>query len=538
MNLPTQTSENIDAETERQRGEEAKKNARFSFSFLFSFPALLIILHVSIALYLAYFVNIWKDEASTLYTTQNGFFHALNNASANEKQAPLYFLMMSVWRSLDDSIFFARIFSILASAAAIKFFYDLVLRFIEKPAAKFVAAFFAVNPYLIWASVEVRVYSLVILLSILLLKFFEAAYLESEKSFPAKARSAQKRARIYFVLTAVFALYTNYYLGFLLVGNFLALVVVRRFRLARHYLLQMLPVGILFLPLLWVAKQQFAVRTVGFIAETSAGEGLKILSNQILNFVYPMELSFGSAPSVFSVARICFLLLVSATIIFFIFKENGRRIDEKVLATATVTATVCGFLLAAYFLLGTEYIAIRHFSVLFAPFALFLGVLSTNVLPGKIWIYCAVLFALLFPYTKIYKQYPNFAKRGDWARVARYIEQNEKPNQAIIVFRTFDALSLPYYYKGASPILPGEKFFAWNFEDSPSSPNALRSETAFVVSKIPPNSEEIWLATEEICQNPETAEACRPLENFVEANYTVVDTKDFYSERLRLLRKK
>ncbi len=98
------------------------------------------------------------------------------------------------------------------------------------------------------------------------------------------------------------------------------------------------------------------------------------------------------------------------------------------------------------------------------------------------------MVTLLFPYTKIYKQYPNFAKHGDWARVTRYIEQNEKPNQAIIVLQTFNALSPPYYYKGANPTLPEE--------------------------------------------------ARRPLENFVREHYTVVETQDFYLERLRFLRKK
>ncbi|MDQ3323184.1 MAG: hypothetical protein M3525_12255 [Acidobacteriota bacterium] len=86
--------------------------------------------------------------------------------------------------------------------------------------------------------------------------------------------------------------------------------------------------------------------------------------------------------------------------------------------------------------------------------------------------------------------------------------------------------------------MPDEKFFAWSFEDSPSSAGAMKSEINFITSKILPETEEIWLATGEICQNPKTAEACRPLENFVEAHYTVVDTQDFYMERLRLLRKK
>ena len=71
-----------------------------------------------------------------------------------------------------------------------------------------------------------------------------------------------------------------------------------------------------------------------------------------------------------------------------------------------------------------------------------------------------------------------------------------------------------------------------------SSENALKEQTEFVISEIPRDAAEIWLATEDACQDEETKAACRTLENFVEANYTVEQTKDFYKERVRLLRKK
>jgi hypothetical protein len=189
-------------------------------------------------------------------------------------------------------------------------------------------------------------------------------------------------------------------------------------------------------------------------------------------------------------------------------------------------------------LLGTEFIAFRHVAVLFAPLVLFLGLLVKSVFPGKGLILFTILLALLFPYSKIYKQYPNFSKRGDWARIARFVEQNEKPNQPIIVFQNYDALSLPFYYKGMNQILPDEKFFDWRMEDSLLSEKAFKDQIAFVISEIPPDVQEIWVATEEVCQDAKTSPACRPLENFLEANYTVIETKDFYLERLRLLRKK
>ena len=75
--------------------------------------ALLIVLHLAVVLPLAYSLNIWADEGSTLYTTQHGVFAAFQHAAADERQAPFYFWVLSIWRTLNSSIFFARLFSII-----------------------------------------------------------------------------------------------------------------------------------------------------------------------------------------------------------------------------------------------------------------------------------------------------------------------------------------------------------------------------------------------------------------------------------------
>src|SRR5690349_20813504 len=67
-------------------------------------PFSLSLLHLLITLPLAYVLNIWADEASTLYTTEHGFFYAFRSALADEKQAPLYFWFLSLWREIDASI--------------------------------------------------------------------------------------------------------------------------------------------------------------------------------------------------------------------------------------------------------------------------------------------------------------------------------------------------------------------------------------------------------------------------------------------------
>ncbi|HEY0428751.1 MAG TPA: glycosyltransferase family 39 protein [Pyrinomonadaceae bacterium] len=499
------------------------------------FLFILIFAHLAVALPLAFYLNIWTDEASTLHTTQNGFGQAFNNLFNDEKQAPLYFLLMSLWRKINDSIFFARAFSIICSILSIKFFFDLARNVWKDKTAFFVTAFFALHPFLFWASLEIRLYSLIILISVLLLKFFYQGYLSNTDS------ETRRKEQIYFVLTSVVALYTNYYLGFLLVGCFAALVALRRWREAKIYFLQMLVVGLAILPLFWIISRQFSVRVIHFQAEKSMLEGLSVFWNHFLTFALPTEIFPSEEVSAFSIVRLWIVRILLLAVLIFTFKNKGKNLDENVFAFGAITAVVVAFLLFVYFQLGHGYIEIRHAAVFFVPFVLFLALIlspqrrvgAESVKTNYLFVSLAVLCLIFFSYS-LFTLYPNLAKRGDWARVGEFIRQNEKPNQPIIVFQVYDALALPYHYKGENEILPDEKFFAFDYEDKAGSADSFRGQIDFLISKIPADAREIWLLTNEKCA---VKDACQPLENFVRSDYTIVEEKDFYKEKVRLLRR-
>lgn len=502
-----------------------------------------ILLHLIIAIPFAYVLNIWIDEASTLYTTRDGFWTAWQTAATNERQAALYFWILSLWRSLNDSVLWARLFSVVCSCLAIYFFSGLARRVLGGKAAVFAVFVFALHPYLIWTSLEIRGYALVILLSILLLKFFGQGYLKFDLSESGKD---EKPARIFYALIAVVALYANYYLGFILVGCFIALLVNKKWREAKIYFLQMLAVGAAFLPALWTIWKQVSVNTSGFQAARTLSEGLRLLQGAFLSFVLPTELfPSGETASAISVFRVWFVRLAILAIIVLIIK-NRRKLNEKIYAFGAISAVVCLFLLTSYFLLGTIYLGLRHATILFVPLFLFGGLILQAILETKdgekaenniryaLTIFLTVIFAAFFSYS-IYNLYPNLTKRGDWSRIAHFIKENEKPNQPIAVFMNFDVLALKVYYRGENRLLPAEKFFDWRPEGEPGTADRHRRQIDFIISEIPPDASEVWILTEEICQ---ISAACEPLENFVQSNYTIVLEKDFYKEKVRLLRKK
>ena len=494
---------------------------------------LLIILHLAVALPLGFYLNVWADEGSTLATTGGGFFAALHNFY-DEKQAPLYFWMLSVWREINHSIFFARLFSIICSALAIKFFYDLTKRFFRLETAVIITAIFAPHPFLIWASLEIRLYSLVVLQSVLLLLFFADGFLNDAENVSGEAKGAVRRARVYFILTAVFALYTNYYNGFLLVGFFAALLVAGRRQAARIYFWQMFIVGATLLPLAWIINRQFFGRAAVFQPPRSFFDGLRILWNHFLTFVLPTELLSGADdPSTISILRV-WLARPAILAAIFVFVKSRKKPGDNILIFGAITLIGNLCLFAVYFIISDEIVALRHASIIFVPTLLFAAAVAVETLPRRAAPFLLGVTAIFFAYS-IFNLYPHLAKRGDWARVAAYIEANEQPGDVIVVFRSFDVPAFRAQYRGANKILPDEKIFDWDIEDDFGKPDAFRQQIEFVTGEIPPDAETVWLATGESCQ---ISESCAPLEKFVAAHYTIERSADFYLERVRLLRRK
>ncbi|MBX7171545.1 MAG: hypothetical protein K1X72_11360 [Pyrinomonadaceae bacterium] len=513
----------------KDKQELEKRNLFVSPRFLV--PVSFILIHLLITLPLAYILNAWVDECSTLYNTNKGFLDTFQNVFYTEKQAPLYFWLLSLWRNIDGAIFFARLFSISCSCLAIKFFYDLVSSFFVEKKAILLTAFFAFHPYLIWASLEIRLYSMAVLLSVLMLDFFTKGYLNRRDA------ESQRKSQIAFLIFSIIGIYTNYYLGFLLVGGFLGLLLLKRWKAAQTYFLQMFIVGLAILPLVWFIKSQLATNTSGHQEINRLIDGIKLLWGHFLNFIFPTELLAPEEQTKISFFRVWLVRFGILAAILLLVKNKFGALDEKVLLFGTFSVIIAAFMLFAFSILGGEYISIRHAAVLFVPLILLIASLLANLLPEKSWIALAIIFTLLFPYS-IYSLFPTLAKRGDWWRVSQFIEANEKPNQPIITSQVYDAIALPPHYKGKNQVLPNERFFEWNAEDSLKSENAFKKQTEFIISKIPPDAQEIWLLTRDSCQNPETAASCRPLENFVQEHYTIEIEKDFYLEKLRLLKKK
>lgn len=493
---------------------------------------LAIALHLAVVLPLAARLNIWLDEAWTMQTTARGFSFAWREAIVAEHQAPLYFAFMSLWRALDDSLFFARFFSTLCIAATIALLPALLKRFAPRAGENdsrglqiLLPFVFAVHPYSIWASLEARVYALLIFLSALLLLVWFDAYAAPP------SENNRKKTQAFYVLLAAVALYTNYYLGFLLFANACALLALRRWKTFAVYVAQMSAVGLVFLPLVFAVKQQFDVNADYFREPVPFVETVKLVWSVSNQFLLPSAEWDAIAFWRVLAARLAALAL------FFLIVRNFRRIEPPTFALAVVAAVVAAFLMTAYFLMGIEYAQLRHCAAFFVPLVLFAAVLIANLSVRRGWLVWLALF-LIFAPTRLYSEYAPLKKNGDWSRVAEFIAQNEAENEPIATFQIHDAIPLGYVYHGKNPILRAEPLDDIAPEDKPLSPDRWRRQIEKLLAEIPANQERFWLVTESYCGDEIKSIECEPLENFARENYTVEKSADFYMRRVRLLRRK
>lgn len=485
--------------------------------------SLLILLHLGITVPMAYRLSIWVDEAFTLNTTGRGIAYAFHQAIRFELQPPVYFVLLNLWRDLNGSIFFARLFSILCVALAIKISAGLAHRLWKNVNPGWVAAVLALHPLMVWAAIEIRVYALAILLTALLLTLFYDGYV---------AKAASARARWLYLLVSILSLYTYYYLGFILVANACALVALRRWPLLLRYLAQMIVAGLCFMPMTLIVMGQVSTHTRPLGDPTPWWEGLKFITWRVKEYVLPAE------ETRLVGLRRWTLRLAYVVAILSVVRKGKRLLTTANLFTWTIAAAVSLLFLAALRATTEEMLLPRHTAVLFLP-SILLAFSLIATIPGRTGIVIGALIMSVFNVVSLTTVYGTLAGKRNWDQVAAYVVEHEKAGQAILVFHAGAALPLAHYYTGSNALVPIPK--ENRFETFDIRNYVLRDEQEIfdaLARTTPGEHEELWLITDNMCRYLGVDYNCQALEEFVDRHYVVESSRAFSDTRVRLLRRK
>jgi hypothetical protein len=466
--------------------------------------------NLAVTLPLAYILNLWQDEAYTLQTTSRSIGYAFHQALAFEQNAPLYFVFLTALRHLGTSIFFLRLPSVLCVALAVGLVPELARRYIPAIDSGLVTLVAAWNPFMIWAAVEMRVYALIIALSALLLLSFFDAFL---------AREPSRTSAFAYAVCCILALYTQYYLAFLIGAQALTLVLVQRRAIGR-FALSAAAGALAFAPMLAIVPAQVQNFKSAFTPPTFP-RAVEVLAAILARYALPIVTPH---------AKLAYLVLAAVAIVAAV----AARKSFTAFGNGTillVTAWASAFFAVASYATGVL-IFDRHAACLYLPCILSVFAIFTFLrrpLQERVALVWSCL-ALLASTVALVQTYAPLAKPGDWIRVTAYIRAHERSQEPIVVFEAENALPLAYYYHGPNQIVA-----------MPHGVDFRRYDvTKFVlhgssdVEAAMPAGRRVWLITAGKCASANVEFGCGVLERYIAQRYRTDSSASFYGARVRL----
>jgi len=481
--------------------------------------ALVAATYVTVAILIATQFGTWTDEEYTLATTAHGPLYAYGHALTYELQAPLYFVLEALWRELDpSSVLWARLPSI-ASNAGLFFTTALIARRLgpERRAIWF-ALLATLNPFVVFAGFEIRLYAFALLLASIMWLLFDSGF----------AGGRDPRARVGFVIATVAAIYVQYFLAFALAGFFCALVVRGDRRALVSFVVCCVPIVLAALPLALFAHDQ-----VGGYETRQPGLGTLLrhaVMHPWLDFLFPFDSTWGLRHGVHRA------YLVIVALAFAALLAARPRLTRAEFSWIVCAATIECVYLALIVAVRLPLID-RHYVALYVPLAAAAYVVACAVLRGRHPAYglafglCAVLTV-----SALATQYRALALPGDWRRVGIYLTGAVRAGDAIVLYTADNVAALQRQYHGRAPIVP--------FPATPPS-DAYDADIFVVHSEAQASAalealsryRRLWFVSNVPCYSFDQSYGCVYVRPAIERYFTIVGRRDFYGSSVEELQR-
>jgi len=377
---------------------------------------LVILLQFFVFVFFNGFGVLSTDDIGTVHTTSQEFSKVWTRAIEFEQQAPLYFMVMNIWRSVSDSLIWAKLFNYLIFAISTIYFYKIIeIIFPEKKDRYIVLVFFVLHPFLFYFSNDLRRYSLTLLFGLISLYYVIKIYI---------AERGKKRDHFLLAIFATLGIFNDYYHAFLLAALGFGLLFISN-RKKWFYFLEMLAPFAAFLFLLRIILFQLESADQWSFDHLESG----IFFASLKHTVYLIESQTYTLP--FSnpdpLIKMLFRVIFIAPLLYFLRKEifiKGDLIKQNMLLFASAIFMVAVYLLTVNVLKSTGYMIMRYtafsFPVLFLCF--FILVLRFFEKYNKLYIKTGVLGILLILYMlgyqavyNKYKSFENLKETALWA---------------------------------------------------------------------------------------------------------------------------
>ena len=464
-------------------------------------------------------LNIWLDEAFTLHSTGSGPLVAWAQAITFDGQPPVYFVLESLWRQLDEtSVVFARVPSILFAAAAVAVIVLAAHRLAPGIPSFVVALVTAINPIVIWAATEMRVYALVLLVGAALTWTFVEGFLVEGRTL---------RWRVWYTLFAVVGLYTQYYIGFIFVAHAITMLAFRRHNMW-SFLRVMAIAAAAFMPFIPLAIMH-VTSSGDFVTRTTFAHAVHAMLDTVFIYVLPHNLNWTGAARY---AGFCFIAILTVSLFVVGYPRVITTVQFGVLSQWCASVLI---LSVVFGIAGLPLDFVGH-AIILAPSSflvafLFIESSYSRRIVGYISLTTFTLFALM----QFWSQYsPPLSKQGDWQKVAAMLAASDK-SVPIAVFPAEFSVPLSWYLPRA--IIPVPKPMPFTIDYVRATTLTGESDVSRVLDPVQAESKDLWVVTSGECPAIEPKiynYHCRFLEAYLNQHYRIVRSVVFHGALARL----
>ncbi len=479
--------------------------------------ALAALVYLIVASLIAAQFGTWTDEEYTLATTSHGPSYAYAQALGFELQAPLYFVLEAMWREANASLFWARLPSILCVVGLFFAFERIGRRLVPAVEPLPFVLLAVLNPFVVFAGFEIRLYALALVLSSIVWLLFDAGFVSGSSG----------RARIGFAVATVASVYVQYFLAFMLAGFALVLLVRGRREPMTTYAATCVPIVLAVVPLTLAARAQVH----GYVTSQPASLSYLIHHTTLhpwLDFLFPYERDWDVSRYVRPLYEVAVACAAGAAIV------ARPRLSRAALAWVAGAAIVdiVYFAIVAMVRLPLDD---RYYVALYVPLAVaYRAVIHEFASRARPQATALVALSAVLGIAVLVTDYRHLALPGDWRRVAAYLRASARPGDAIVVYAADAAAPLRRVYRGPVPIAsfptaPHEDVYSADLLTVHSQLQATRALAPFTRYR------RVWFVSNVRCRADERSYGCAFVQPAIDRAFTIVDERGFYESRVEEL---
>jgi len=390
------------------------------------------------------------DEAQSLFQTNRDLAGMLNLV-AQDVHVPLYHTLLHFWQIIfGQDIFVARMLSLVFFVGTILMTYKLATYALGRRSIGLFAAFLVtISPFMNWYGSEARMYTMLSFMTVLHVYFFVKIM-----------RMSGSYRWFLWTLTGIIGVYTHYFFIFVLISEFVALLVLRKKMLDPHALRNIIIGGAVIA--LSLVPWLYYVYSLGFASNTQPALGVPTAGDLFDTYV---QFIFG-----FQVPLVNTLIIsvwpVLVLLAFFALQRTKKKIPAEVtlfvilavvpvLSAFIISVTIRPFYLSRYLIVALPAVFI------------FVAWILTRYRP---WISRTVKIVLVIVVVALFAVQvvnPNTPVKEDYREAVEYLDMNTKPTDVVVLAAPFTIYPVEYYYKGTAKLTTQP---IWNRFESGSVP--------------------------------------------------------------------